>query len=48
MEWVDGNIGSKINMKYPAVWLLGEQLNWLQGLGAVLVLAGVFLAKRQT
>lgn len=24
MEWVDGNIGSKINMKYPAVWLLGE------------------------
>ena len=30
-----------------AVWLLGEQLSWLQGLGAVLVLAGVFLAKRQ-
>ncbi|MCL2781387.1 MAG: Fe-S cluster assembly protein SufB, partial [Actinomycetia bacterium] len=24
MEWVDGNIGSKITMKYPAVWLLGE------------------------
>ncbi len=24
MEWVDGNIGSKINMKYPAVYLLGE------------------------
>jgi Fe-S cluster assembly protein SufB len=25
MEWVDGNIGSKITMKYPAVWLLGER-----------------------
>ncbi|MCL2782855.1 MAG: Fe-S cluster assembly protein SufB, partial [Propionibacteriaceae bacterium] len=24
MEWVDGNIGSKITMKYPAVWLMGE------------------------
>ncbi|WP_347347110.1 Fe-S cluster assembly protein SufB [Nigerium sp.] len=24
MEWVDGNIGSKVTMKYPAVWLLGE------------------------
>ncbi len=24
MEWVDGNIGSKINMKYPAVLLAGE------------------------
>jgi len=24
MEWVDGNIGSKTTMKYPAVWLLGE------------------------
>lgn len=23
MEWVDGNIGSKINMKYPAVWMMG-------------------------
>ena len=23
MEWVDGNIGSKVTMKYPAVWLLG-------------------------
>ena len=23
MEWVDGNIGSKRNMKYPAVFLLG-------------------------
>jgi Fe-S cluster assembly protein SufB len=25
MEWVDGNLGSKITMKYPAVWLLGER-----------------------
>ena len=24
MEWIDGNIGSKATMKYPAVWLLGE------------------------
>ena len=23
MEWVDGNIGSKVNMKYPAVWMTG-------------------------
>src|SRR5690606_38470425 len=22
MEWVDGNLGSKLTMKYPAVWLL--------------------------
>jgi len=24
MEWVDGNLGSKITMKYPAVWMVGE------------------------
>ena len=24
MEWVDGNIGSKVTMKYPACFLLGE------------------------
>ena len=24
MEWIDGNIGSKVTMKYPSVWLLGE------------------------
>jgi Fe-S cluster assembly protein SufB len=24
MEWVDGNIGSRLSMKYPAVWLVGE------------------------
>jgi Fe-S cluster assembly protein SufB len=24
MEWVDGNIGSKVTMKYPAVFMLGE------------------------
>ena len=23
MEWVDGNIGSKVTMKYPAIWLTG-------------------------
>jgi len=25
MEWVDGNIGSKVTMKYPAIYLLGER-----------------------
>jgi Fe-S cluster assembly protein SufB len=25
MEWVDGNLGSKLTMKYPAIWLLGER-----------------------
>lgn len=24
VEWVDGNLGSKVTMKYPAVYLLGE------------------------
>ncbi|MDM8519485.1 Fe-S cluster assembly protein SufB [Anaerolineales bacterium HSG6] len=24
MEWVDGNLGSKMTMKYPAVWLMEE------------------------
>ena len=24
VEWVDGNIGSKVTMKYPAVYLMGE------------------------
>jgi Fe-S cluster assembly protein SufB len=24
MEWIDGNIGSKLTMKYPAVWLMEE------------------------
>ncbi len=24
MEWVDGNLGSKLTMKYPAVWLTGR------------------------
>ncbi len=24
MEWVDGNLGSKLTMKYPAVYLMGE------------------------
>jgi Fe-S cluster assembly protein SufB len=25
MEWIDGNIGSKVTMKYPAVFLMGER-----------------------
>ncbi len=24
MEWVDGNLGSKVTMKYPSVWLVGK------------------------
>jgi Fe-S cluster assembly protein SufB len=24
MEWVDGNLGSKLTVKYPAIWLTGE------------------------
>ena len=24
MEWIDGNLGSKLTMKYPAVWMMGE------------------------
>ncbi|WP_150243545.1 Fe-S cluster assembly protein SufB [Nocardiopsis quinghaiensis] len=24
MEWIDGNIGSQVTMKYPAVYLMGE------------------------
>jgi Fe-S cluster assembly protein SufB len=24
MEWVDGNLGSKLTMKYPSVWLMGQ------------------------
>ncbi len=25
VEWIDGNIGSKLTMKYPAVWLMGPK-----------------------
>jgi Fe-S cluster assembly protein SufB len=25
VEWVDGNIGSKLTMKYPSVFLMGEK-----------------------
>ncbi|WP_412542372.1 Fe-S cluster assembly protein SufB [Longispora sp. K20-0274] len=25
MEWVDGNLGSKVTMKYPAVYMVGER-----------------------
>jgi len=24
MEWIDGNLGSKVTMKYPGVWMVGE------------------------
>src|SRR4249919_3721575 len=24
MEWIDGNIGSKVTMKYPSIFLVGE------------------------
>jgi len=24
MEWVDGNIGSKLTMKYPSIYLIGD------------------------
>jgi Fe-S cluster assembly protein SufB len=24
MEWIDGNLGSKVTMKYPTVWMVGE------------------------
>jgi len=25
MEWVDGNLGSKLTMKYPSIWLMAER-----------------------
>src|SRR2546422_6211176 len=25
MEWVDGDLGSELTMKYPAIWLLGDR-----------------------
>lgn len=25
MEWIDGNLGSKVTMKYPSVWMTGER-----------------------
>ena len=25
MEWVDGNLGSKLTMKYPSVYMVGER-----------------------
>jgi Fe-S cluster assembly protein SufB len=25
MEWVDGNLGSKVTSKYPSIWLMGER-----------------------
>jgi len=40
MEWVDGNLGSKLTMKYPAIWLVGEHAH-----GEVLSIA--FAGKNQ-
>jgi len=40
MEWVDGNLGSKITMKYPAVYLLGEGAKGI-------ILSMVFAGKNQ-
>src|SRR5690242_285020 len=40
MEWVDGNLGSKLTMKYPAIWLMGEHAH-----GEVLSIA--FAGKNQ-
>ena len=40
MEWVDGNLGSKLTMKYPAIWLLGDRAH-----GEVLSIA--FAGKNQ-
>ncbi len=25
MEWVDGNLGSRLTMKYPSIYLMGER-----------------------
>jgi Fe-S cluster assembly protein SufB len=25
VEWIDGNLGSKVTMKYPAIYLMGER-----------------------
>ena len=40
MEWVDGNLGSKLTMKYPAIWLMGARAH-----GEVLSIA--FAGKNQ-
>jgi Fe-S cluster assembly protein SufB len=40
MEWVDGNLGSKLTMKYPAIWLMGDRAH-----GEVLSIA--FAGKNQ-
>ena len=43
MEWVDGNLGSKVTMKYPAVWLMGEHAK-----GEVLSIASPARASTRT
>ena len=35
MEWIDGNIGSKVTMKYPACYLLGEHATGRDAVGRV-------------
>ena len=35
MEWIDGNIGSKVTMKYPAVYLMGEHAKRRDAVGRV-------------
>src|SRR5437870_847524 len=42
MEWVDGNLGSKLTMKYPAIWLLGERAH-----GEVLSIAFAGIGQHQ-
>ena len=43
MEWIDGNIGSRLTMKYPAVWLVGPKAS-----GEVLSVAAVAFKKAVT
>ena len=40
MEWIDGNIGSKLTMKYPAVILKGEGARGMTSCRARLRLSG--------
>ena len=43
MEWVDGNLGSKLTMKYPSVYLMGERAH-----GEILSLAFAGDGQHQT
>src|SRR5579875_812232 len=42
MEWIDGNIGSRLTMKYPAVYLMGPKAS-----GEVLSVAAASLEQHQ-